>query len=59
VEDPASSTGEKQADIQIFEIRNSPAGGGQECEIVDTDLQRCTQIQKPMNSIAFGEKKAG
>jgi hypothetical protein len=27
--------------------------------ILDTDLHRCTQIQKPMNPIALGEKKTG
>jgi hypothetical protein len=72
VEDPDRFylSGEKQTAIQKFEIRilqrrtrieirNSPAGGGQEYEIGDTDFHRCTQIQKPMNPIAFGEKKTG
>jgi len=27
--------------------------------ILDTDFPRCTQIQKPINPIAFGEKKKG
>jgi hypothetical protein len=70
VEDPYRfyRSAEKQKGIQKFEIRilqrrkrieirNSPAQDRQEHEILDTDFHRCTQIQKLMNLIAFGEKK--
>ena len=56
MEDPGRlyRSGEKQTAIQKskLEIRNK-------YEILDTDFYRCTQIQKPMNPIAFGEKKTG
>jgi hypothetical protein len=57
VEGPDSfhRSGEKQTVIEKFEIPILQRQA--RIRNVDTDFHRCTQIQKPMNPIACGDKK--